>query len=108
MKKKYFYSHIVETTEISLAIGDIDMPKKHRVKLISLAEENLHHEILDAVLSKLSEDDKKLFLSHLSLENHDKAWEMLSKKVDKVEELVIKLSNNIKKQMQKDIKSATK
>jgi len=100
---KYFYSHIIETTEISLEIGDLDIPKEDRVKLISLAEENLHHSLLDLVLSHLSEEDKKMFLSHLADEKHDIAWEFVVNKVDGLENKIIAEAKRIKEELRKDI-----
>ena len=105
---KYFYSHIIETTEISLEIGDLDIPKEDRVKLISLAEENLHHSLLDLVLSHLSEEDKKMFLSHLADEKHDIAWELVVNKVDGLENKIITEAKRIKEGLRKDIKKVKK
>ena len=105
---KYFYSHIVETTEISIAIGGMDMPNDDRVKLISLAQENLHHTILDKVLSKLSKEDKKAFLSHVHSEKHGHAWDFLKGRIEDLEDLVIKAAQELKKEMHKDIEDAKK
>ena len=66
---KTFYSHIAETTEITLLIADMDMPKEDRIKLLRLVEENLHHNLLDLVLGSLSQEDKKTFLTHLAAKN---------------------------------------
>lgn len=108
MANKYFYSHIIETTEISLEIGNLDIPKEDRVKLIALAEENLHHSLLDLVLSHLSEDDKKTFLSHLVTENHQKAWEFVVNRVENAEQKIIDTALKIKSELKKDIKRAKK
>src|SRR3989344_4031976 len=101
---KYFYSHVIETTEISLEIGDLDIPKEDRVKLISLAEENLHHSLLDFVLSHLPDKDKKTFLSHLAEEKHDIAWEFVVNRVDDLENKIITEAERIKEELRKDIK----
>lgn len=105
---KYFYSHIIETTEISLEIGDLDIPKEDRVKLIALAEENLHHSLLDLVLSHLSEEDKKTFLSHLVTSDHKKAWEFVVDRVENAQQKIIDKALKIKKDLQKDIQKTKK
>ena len=102
--KKQFYSHIVATAEISITIAEIDMPKEDRVKLIALAEENLHHLILDKVLSHLDEDSKKIFLKHLSEEKHEDAWNFIKEKVNDVEDHIINVSQQLKNEMLEDLK----
>jgi hypothetical protein len=62
MQKKQFYSHIVETSSISLTLADMELTSDERKELIGLVELNLHKTILDLVLSELSEEDKKQFL----------------------------------------------
>lgn len=108
MKKKYFYSHLIETSEISLSIGEMDMPAEDRVKLLSFAEENLHHNILDAILSELSEEDKKTFLSHVTLDNHGNTWQFLKEKISDVDEKIIDLALKFKKSLQDDIEESKK
>lgn len=106
MGKKHFYSHIIETTTLSLELGDMDLSKDERRHLIELAENNIHHAILDAILSELTEENKKIFLSHLSKDDHDKVWEHLRKNIDKIEEKIKKTAEDLKKELHKDIKEA--
>ena len=80
--KKYFYSHIVETSSISLALGNLDMTAEERSHLLSLVESNIHHAILDTILSELTPEDKKKFLEHLSAEDHERIWKFLNEKVE--------------------------
>ena len=104
--KKHFYSHLIETSIISLELGDLDLSKDERIHLIQLTEDNIHHAILDAILSELSEENKKIFLAHLATEEHDKIWEHLRKNIDKIEEKIKKTAEDLKKELHKDIKEA--
>ena len=104
MKKKYFYTHIIDTSAISLEFGNMDMTSKERIHLISLMDSNLHHEILDLILSELNPIDKKTFLHHLASENHDKIWKFLNQKVGNIEEKIKKTAEDLKKELHKDIK----
>jgi hypothetical protein len=52
MKKKYFYSHIIETSSISLALGEMDLTPQERKHLITLVEANIHQTIVDLILSE--------------------------------------------------------
>lgn len=104
--KKHFYSHIVETSSLSLALGDMDLSQEERLHLVSLVESNLHHTILDAVLSELSEEDKKIFLHHVAHNEHDRVWELLNKKVENIEEKIKNAAESLKKELHKDIEDA--
>lgn len=108
MKQKYFYSHIIETSIISLELGKMDLAPSERVHLVSLVESQLHHVILDIVLSELSEEDKKIFLQHLSLDNHDKIWEHLKNRIENIEEKIKKAAEELKKELHKDIMASLK
>lgn len=103
---KHFYSHLVETSVISLELGDLDLSKDERIHLVQLAEDNIHHAILDAILSEFSEEDKKIFLHHLSEDDHDKVWEHLNKKVENIEDKIRSAAESIKKELHRDIKEA--
>ncbi len=104
---KHFYSHIVETSSLTLALADIDLSHEERLHLLQLTEENLHHTILDAVLSELSEEDKKLFLQHVATNSHDKVWNLLHTKVGNIEEKIQKVVHELKKELHKDINAVT-
>lgn len=103
MKKKYFYSHIVDTSTLLLELGEMDLTPKERLHLISLIDSNIHHEILDLILSELSPTDKKTFLTHLASENHDKVWKLLNEKIKDVEKKIKKTAEDLKKELHKDI-----
>jgi len=68
-----------------------------------LAADSLHHAVLDAVLSELSEKDKKIFLENLSSEDHNTTWKHLKESIQNVEEKIKKTAELLKKDLQKDI-----
>lgn len=102
--KKYFYTHIIDTSTLSLELGEMNLKPKERMHLISLINSNIHHEILDLILSELKPEDKKTFLTHLSSENHEKVWKFLQGKVDNIEEKIKITAEDLKKELHKDIK----
>ena|SRR3989344_4916769 len=106
MKKKYFYAHIVDTSTLSLELAEMDMSSKERMHLLSLIDSNIHHAVLDLILSELSPEDKKTFLMHLASDEHDKVWKLLNEKVENVEEKIKKTADELKKELHKDIKEA--
>lgn len=107
-KGKYFYSHLVETSLLSLELGDMDLSSEERVELISLAESQLHHIVVDTILSQLSEEDKKIFLQHLVADNHEKLWNHLNTKVKNIEEKIKQAAEDLKKELHTDIQEAKK
>lgn len=106
MKRKYFYTHIVDTSSLSLELGSMDMTQEERVRLISLIDSNIHHAVLDLILSELKPLDKKTFLTHLAEEKHDKVWKLLNEKVEHIEDKIKKTAEDLKKELHKDIKEA--
>lgn len=80
------------------------MTEGERLHLIALVESNLHHAVLDVVLSALSENDKKEFLLHLHLDNHNEIWKLLKEKPENIEEKIIKAAEDLKKELHHDIK----
>lgn len=106
MKKQHFYSHLIDTSVLSLELGDMDLTHEERIHLVTLVNSQLHHVILDTVLSELSEHDKKIFLHLLLVDDHDKIWEHLNKKIDNIEEKIKKAVEDLKKELHKDIQEA--
>lgn len=106
--KKHFYSHLIETSVLSLELGDMDLSRQERLELIALVESNLHHVIFDAILSELPEEDKKMFLLHASEDDHDKTWKFLKDKVENIEEKIKKTAHQLKIELHRDIKEAKK
>lgn len=104
MKSKHFYSHIVDTTNLIVELGNMDMSHDERLHLIALLESNIHHAVLDIVLSNLSNDDKKTFLFHLHADDHDEIWKLLNSKIENVEERIRNVAEDLKKELYQDIK----
>jgi len=106
MKNNFFYSHLVETSNISLELAEMNMSSDERLHLVSLVEANIHSVVVDKVLSELSEEDKKIFLKNLVSENHEKTWEHLRNKAGKIEDKIKKTIEEFKKELLQDITQA--
>ncbi|KKT74435.1 MAG: hypothetical protein UW69_C0036G0008 [Microgenomates group bacterium GW2011_GWA2_44_7] len=104
MRKRHFYSHLVEFESIYVALQEVQLSSQEREHLVSVAESSLHHVVMDAILSELSEGDKKTFLKHLAGNNHEKIWEFLNGKVNKIEDKIKKAAEELKKELHRDIK----
>lgn len=88
MKKKHYYSHIIDIQSIHIEIDGMDLNDKEKEELFDLIEKSMHHKVTHTVLDHLSEEDRKLFLKHIALEEHDSLWDLLREKVSNVEEKV--------------------
>lgn len=104
--KTYFYSEIVETTSLSLALAEMDLTNEERKHLIDLVQENLHHAILDSVLSELSEEEKQKFLKHLANDEDKEIWDLLNSRVDNIEDKIKKTADDLKNELHSDIKTS--
>lgn len=106
--KKHFYEDVIETASLSLALADMELTREERKHLIDLAAENLHHAILDAVLSELSEKDKQEFLELLAAGDDEKVWKLLRDRIDNIEDKIKKTANDLKKELHSDIEESHK
>ncbi len=106
--KKHFYSHLVETESLIVSLDAMDLSEKEKAHILSLIDSSLHHTVLDAILSELSEKDKKEFLEHVVNDDHAKIWHYLNEKVDNIEEKIKKTAADLKQQIHQDILDTAK
>lgn len=101
-----FYSHLIEIDSIILELDKMGLSEEEKMHLAQLVDSTLHHTILDAVLSELSESDKRVFMQHLNSGNHDKIWKFLNDKIEGVEEKIKKTAEDLKKELHQDLRKA--
>lgn len=105
---KYFYSHLIEIETIITELDKMDLSDEEKLHLASLIDSSLHHTILDAILSELSDQDKRVFMQHVSSGNDDKIWKFLQEKADGVEDKIKKAAFKLHNELHKDLKEASK
>lgn len=101
-----FYSHLIKIDSIILELDKMDLSEEEKLHLAKLVDSTLHHTILDALLSELSESDKRVFMQHLNFGNHDKIWKFLNDKIEGVEEKIKKTAEDLKKELHQDLRKA--
>lgn len=101
--KKHFYSHLVKLESITIKLDEVDLSDKEKEHLISIIHSSLHSSIIDIVLSELSEEDKKNFLTRLAKDDHVKIWEFLESRVEDIEEKIKKTASDLVLKFHKDI-----
>lgn len=105
---KQFYTHLIEIESINLALDKMDISQQEKLHLAHLVDSNLHHTILDAILSQLQDEDKRVFMNHLREKDHDKIWQFLNEKVVDIELKIKKTAESLKKELEKDLQEASK
>lgn len=103
---KHFYTHLVQIESIIVELDKMDLSDEEKAHLAKLVDSSLQHTILDAILSQLLEEDKRLFLKHVHEDDHDKIWQFLNEKVDNIEEKIKKIADGLVQQLHDDIKEA--
>ena len=103
---KQFYTHLVEIESIIIRLDKMVLSKEEKLHLAHLIDSSLHHTILDAILSQLSDQDKRMFMTHLTEDNHDKLWKFLNEKVVGIEDKIKNAAETLKKELEKDLKEA--
>lgn len=105
---KHFYSHLIELESTVIELDKLNLSEEEKIHLTRLIDSSLHNTILDAILSELSEEDKKVFLKHIHESSHDKIWQFLNEKVDNIEDKIKQTAKNLKDELDKDIEEAKK
>ncbi len=108
MKYKHFYAHLVETTDVVLELGELDLTPEERIHLLSLVEANIHSSVINTVLSTLDEENKKIFLRNLMASNHEKTLNHLKETSSDIEDKIQRTISIIKKELLDDLKKAKK
>ena len=107
MKHKHFYDSLIETTDITIELAQMNLLPDERLHLISLVQANIHTVVVDTVLSSLSEKDKKIFLKNLVSNDHEIIWSHL-KTAENIEEKIKLAVKKAKNELLKDIERVKK
>lgn len=101
---KYFYSHLISFESLEKDLEKLSLTKAEKQELLDIAHAHTHQQIIESVLSQLSEEDKKKFLELLAYGEDEKIWKHLNEKVEKIERLIKDASRMVKEELRGDIK----
>lgn len=102
--KQQFYSQCIQIETLYVALNDLVLTQKEKEHLKQLIDTSIYHTILDAVLSELSEEDKRMFMEKLAENNHEKTMDFLKKRILNIEDKIKKTANDLVKELHEDIK----
>ena len=103
---KKFYSHLIEIESLTIELDSMEMEDHQKHELASLLDSNIHNVVMDAILSKLEEKDKREFARIATDKDHEKIWKFLNEKSADVEKEIKNAASDIKKKLHEDIKEA--
>lgn len=103
----YFYSHLVEIETLTCKLEELDMTESQRKHLASLIDSTIHQEVLDIIFSKLSDEDKILFIEHFRKNpGNPEIMKLLNEKAEDIESEIKEAVKKIKEELHEDIKTA--
>lgn len=100
---RYFYSHLTDTDSLTSDLGELELTEGQKKELMEIAHIHTHQAVVDAILSQLSEDDKKKFLELLAAGANDEIWKHLNEKVSKIEDTITQVAKQVKKELREDV-----
>ncbi len=106
--QRYFFSHLVDIQSIHLKLLDLDLEDEEKTELVQLAHDTLHYEIINAILSELSQADKKIFLRQMTLDDQHAIWRFLNKKVANIEGKIKQITDDVVLELHADIQESKK
>ena len=106
---KYFYQNYIVIEDLITELHGLDLSDEERHHLATLIDSQLHHVILDEILSNLAEDDKKIFLDKINKDpESEEIMDFLNEKIENIEEKISKVSGQLVKELHSDVKEAKK
>lgn len=102
-----FYQRYIVIESLIEELHGLDLGEEERYHLASLVDSSLNHAILDEILSNLSPEDKKAFLAKMSEDpENEKLMDFLNERVENIEDKIKTVSEQLIKELHKDIKEA--
>ncbi len=106
---KYFYGEIIEIESVIIQLDELDLTEEQKLTLSGLVDATIHQTVLDIAFSGLSLPDKRAFAQKVKQNPADKTLlDFLRGKIDNIEEEIIAAVEELKKDLEKDIKEAVK
>lgn len=103
---KHFYSHLIEIESLTIELDKIELADHEKHELAALVDANIHNVVMDAILSKIPDEEKKKFAEVASSKDHKKIWEFLKSKSENIEDEIKKAASDFKKKLHEDIQEA--
>lgn len=104
---KHFYSHLIEIESVVVKLEELNLTEEQKMHLGALIDSTIHQSVLEMILSKLPESEKRIFIEKLQENSEDKKMmDFLQGKVDNIENEILQTVKELKKELNEDIKEA--
>lgn len=102
---KISFSNYLDLEVLVLSFEGLNLKEEQKQHLIKLVDSSFHQLVFNEILSALTTSDKKIFLYHLSSnKKQDEVMEFLSVKIEDVDGRIRRISDEVIREFQKDIK----
>jgi hypothetical protein len=110
MKGKIFYDHLIEIEEIEVELDRHEINSDDREELLRIIDENIHHDVLNLILTSLSKEKHEPFLTKFHQTPHDvELLKYLKEEInEEIEERIKEEIKKVKKEVLSEIKRAKK
>ncbi len=107
---KIFYDHLILIEEISTELEQYSLSADEKEELLRLADEALHHHVLETILTHLPEEKHEKFLTAFHKTPYDrKLLDYLKKEIEEdIEEKIRAEAAKVKKEILAEIRRAKK
>lgn len=103
----HFYSHLIKIETVIIELESMDLSLKQKHDLAAVIDSAIHNQVLDLILSKLTQDDKKVFLEKMYLNPHDLTiLDFLKEKISGLEEQITREVDILVVELHQDLKQA--
>lgn len=99
---KLFYDHLVVRGEISKTLRKYNLSVEEHIEIVRLADETIHHEVLDVILTSIPAEKHKEFLAKMHASPDDR--KLLDEFSDEVHMKIKERGQKIKQQILSEIK----
>ncbi len=104
---KIFYDHLIFFEEITAELDNYQISVEERREISSLADETMHHRILNVILKNLPKEKHEAFVRRLHQAPHDRnLLEDLKKDAADIEKKITAEAKKVRKEIIAEIKKA--
>ena len=104
---KIFYDHLTIIEELGIKLDQYEITEIEKTELIELADENMHHRVLNVILKSLPQEKHQKFLTEFHENPHNSnLLEILKSEIKNIEEIISNEAKQVKKEILAEIKHA--
>lgn len=105
----YFYAHLIQIEPLLQELEELNLTNQQKHHLAALIDSHIHHNVMDLILSELTDQDKQLLLEKLADKKAGaEILEYLESKSAGIEYRIKSLISEVKNELHTDVKESKK